>query len=99
MYYSWLQSERRHDLAGGKPVRTDVVCGGYGRGDAESETSNRRWNHCLRHDRIWNVPAWDFLLWKLLWMLWKWNLLREKGHGLSEKGDQIVTYGSGVGNN
>ena len=51
--------------------------------DAESETSNRRWNHCLRHDRIWNVPAWDFLLWKPLWMLWKWNLLREKGHGLS----------------
>ena len=32
LYYSWLQSERRHDLAGGKPVRTDVVCGGYGRG-------------------------------------------------------------------
>ena len=30
-----------------------------------------------------NVPAWDFLLWKPLWMLWKWNLLREKGHGLS----------------
>ena len=51
--------------------------------DAESETSNRRWSHCLRHDRIWNVPAWDFLLWKPLWMLWKWNLLREKGHGLS----------------
>ena len=51
--------------------------------DAESETSNRRWNHCLRHDRIWNVPAWDFLLWKPLWMLWKWNLLQEKGDGLS----------------
>ena len=26
-----------------------------------------------------------FLLWKPLWMLWKWNLLRERGHGLSCK--------------
>ena len=22
---------------------------------------------------IWNVPVWDFLLWKRLWTAWRWN--------------------------
>ena len=40
----------------------------------------RQWNHYLQQKRKRNDPAWDFPLWKHLWIVWKWNQRRVKGH-------------------
>lgn len=34
----------------------------------------------LQQKRKRNDPAWDFPLWKHLWIVWKWNLHQAKGH-------------------
>ena len=49
----------------------------FGKGIEDVE---RQWNHFLQQKRKRNDPAWDFPLWKHLWIVWKWNLHQAKGH-------------------
>ena len=39
--------------------------------EKELKILNRQWNLCIPQSRRETVPVWDFLLWKLLWMIWK----------------------------
>ena len=82
-----------------KPVRTDVVCGGYGRG-----TRNQR------HQTGAGTIVYDttgsgtfrhgiFFYGSLYGCCGSGIFSRKRDTGCHEKGDQIVTYGSGVGNN
>ena len=45
-----------------------------------SKMLKRQWNHFLQQKRKRNDLAWDFPLWKHLWIVWKWNLHQAKGH-------------------
>ena len=44
--------------------------------ERESRILRKPWNLYLPRNRNWTAPAWGLLLWKLLWMRWKWNLPR-----------------------